>query len=110
MIKLTSEHDKIELDDGCLVRNRIIEKQGGLVSKGCPFKVKNNIFNKNPQEIEPDCSMYYQTVIFSHSVYAKLIWCVAYLNQRRIQIRKLKINIERKTKEAADLLECLETS
>ena len=110
MIKLTSKHDKIELDDGCLVWNRIIEKQGELVSKGCPFKVKNDIFNKNPQEIERDCSMYDQTVIFSHSVYAKLIWCVVDLNQQRMQLGKRKIIMDRKNKEASYLLECLEIS
>ena len=57
MIKLTSKHDKIELDAGCLLWNRSSEKRGELVSKGCLFKLDTYISNNNPQEIESDCSM-----------------------------------------------------
>ena len=52
------------LDGVCFMRNSRSEKRGELVSKGCLLKVDNDIFNKNPQEIESDCSMSYRTVIF----------------------------------------------
>ena len=110
MIKLNSKHDKIELDAGFLLCNRSSEKRGTLVSKGCLFKVDNDIFNNNPQYIESNCSMYDWNVIFSLGVYAKLIWCVPDLNKWRMQIGKRKISMDRKTKEASDLLKCLETS
>ena len=64
MIKLNSKHDKIELDAGFLLCNRSSEKRGTLVSKGCLFKVDNDIFNNNPQYIESNCSMYDWNVIF----------------------------------------------
>ena len=46
MIKLTSKHDKIELDSGYLLRNRSSEKRSRLVSTGCLFKVDNDILTK----------------------------------------------------------------
>ena len=54
--------------------------------------------------------MYDKTLISYQSVYAKFIWCVANLNQRRMKIGKRKISTDRNIKEAADLLKCLEIS
>ena len=64
MIKLTPKHENNYLDAGCLLWNRSSDNRGKLVSKGFLLNVENYIFNKNPQDIESDCSMYDHTLIF----------------------------------------------